>query len=297
MEKVLVKAPAKLNLTLDIVSRLDNGYHEMDMLMQSVDLYEQVIIKKADTITIKCVCPDGKNLPDIPLDDTNTAYKSVQLFFEAAGIQGGADVTIIKSVPVQAGMGGGSADSAGVLVGLNVLYDKPFSREQLCEIGNKVGADVPFAIMGGTLRATGIGESFEKIPALQDCFFVVAMPKLGVSTKTGFEQYDKYGSDNRPDTDMLVGHLENGDFDAFCRGQINVMQESCGTDDTKQICDIFLNNGAKSALMTGSGSAVYGIFTSVQKHDDILTEISDLTQSSYVLKPTTQGAFVEKIYK
>ncbi|MBQ2302617.1 MAG: 4-(cytidine 5'-diphospho)-2-C-methyl-D-erythritol kinase, partial [Oscillospiraceae bacterium] len=148
MDKIGVKAPAKINLFLDIVGKLPNGYHEIKSVMQTVDLFDYVKVEKADKITVDC----NNNAPE---GESNIALKAAKLFFERAEIESGAKISIDKRIPMQAGMAGGSADAAAVLFGLNKIFDEPLSMEELCEIGAKCGADVPFSIMGGTMAAEG----------------------------------------------------------------------------------------------------------------------------------------------
>ena len=185
---VTVLAPAKLNLSLDVVGTLPNGYHDLDMVMQTIDLYEKITLRRSHDLTL--------NLPGsfVPANDKNTAVKAALAFFAYTGLLAGVDMTIYKRVPVRAGMAGGSADAAGVLVGLNELYGAKLSMSELCAIGAGIGADVPFALMGGTCRVRGVGDLMKALPPCPDCWFVVAMPSVGVSTPEAFARYDTMGS-------------------------------------------------------------------------------------------------------
>ena len=167
---VTVLAPAKLNLSLDVVGTLPNGYHDLDMVMQTIDLYEKITLRRSHDLTL--------NLPGsfVPANDKNTAVKAALAFFAYTGLLAGVDMTIYKRVPVRAGMAGGSADAAGVLVGLNELYGAKLSMSELCAIGAGIGADVPFALMGGTCRVRGVGDLMKALPPCPDCWFVVAIP-------------------------------------------------------------------------------------------------------------------------
>ena len=186
MEKVTVLAPAKLNLTLDIVGMVPGGYHAMDMIMQAVDLFERVEVAKAPPEKLRVICSD----PQLPTGAANTAYKAACAFFKEAGLLAGATIRVDKRVPVKAGMAGGSADAAAVLVGLNALYGARMSAEKLAEIGFSIGADVPFAVLGGTAHATGVGEVLCPLPPLPDCRFVICMPEYGIRTPEAFARYD-----------------------------------------------------------------------------------------------------------
>ena len=182
-KSVTVLAPAKLNLSLDVVGTLPNGYHALDMVMQSIDLFEKLTLTRSEGLTL--------TLPGsfVPANDKNTAIKAALAFFQYTGLLAGVDITIQKRVPVRAGMAGGSADAAGVLVGLNALYGAKLSMSELCAIGAAIGADVPFALMGGTCRVQGVGDFLKALPPCPDCWFVVVMPSVGVSTPEAFKQY------------------------------------------------------------------------------------------------------------
>ena len=190
---VTVLAPAKLNLALDVVGLLPNGYHNLDMTMQAITLYERVVLRRSQNLSL--------TLPGSPVaaNDSNTAIKAALAFFHYTGLLAGVEITIYKNVPVRAGMAGGSADAAGVLVGLNVLYGAKLSMSELCALGAKIGADVPFALMGGTCRVQGVGDVMKALPPCPDCWFTVVMPDYGVSTPEAFAAYDKVGSSTHPD--------------------------------------------------------------------------------------------------
>ena len=188
MNTVKVLAPAKLNLALDVVGVLPNGYHDLDMIMQTVDLYETIILRKSQNLTL--TLPGSR----VPAGATNTAYKAALAFFHYTGLLAGVDMEIRKAVPVRAGMAGGSADAAGVLVGLNALYGAKLSMSELCAIGAGIGADVPFALVGGTCRVKGVGDLIKALPPMPECWFVVVMPSFGISTPEAFAKYDQVGA-------------------------------------------------------------------------------------------------------
>ena len=169
-QSVTVLAPAKLNLSLDVVGLLPGGYHALDMVMQAVDLYEQVSLRRSGGLQLRA--PGSR----VPLNEKNTAYKAALAFFHYTGLLAGADITLRKNTPVRAGMGGGSADAAAVLVGLNALYAAHLSMSELCALGASIGADVPFALMGGTCRVQGLGDMLKALPPCPECWFTVVMP-------------------------------------------------------------------------------------------------------------------------
>ncbi len=193
MKSVTVLAPAKLNLALDVVGLLPNGYHDLDMTMQAIDIYEKITLRKSHTLSLSL--PGSR----VPANDKNTAIKAAIAFFQWVGLLAGVSIQIEKKIPVRAGMAGGSADAAGVLVGLNALYDAKLSLGELCAIGATVGADVPFALMGGTCRVQGVGDFLKPLPPCPACYFVVVMPNYGVSTPAAFAAYDTVGSRVHPD--------------------------------------------------------------------------------------------------
>ena len=207
---VTVLAPAKLNLSLDVVGTLPNGYHDLDMVMQTIDLYEKITLRRSNTLSL--------TLPGsfVPVNDKNTAIKAAVAFFRYTGLLAGVDMTIYKRVPVRAGMAGGSADAAGVLVGLNELYDAHLSMSELCAIGAGIGADVPFALLGGTCRVRGVGDLMKALPPCPDCWFVVAMPSVGVSTPEAFARYDTMGSPVHPDCEAQEQAIRAEDLRAVC---------------------------------------------------------------------------------
>lgn len=261
MTQVIVTAPAKLNLALDVVGLLPNGYHELDMIMQAVALYERVTIKKAQEIQLFC------QNPIVPLNEKNTAYKAAALFFAHTGIKGGAHITIEKNVPIQAGMAGGSADAAAVLVGLNALYGASLTMPQLCELGVQIGADVPFSLVGGTARVKGIGEKIEPLPTPNAAAWpvVVAMPGRGVSTPVAFARYDELGGDLHPDCAAIAHALCRGNMEEVCALMGNSLQATSSAENTEDICAVLRQNGALASMMTGSGAAVFGVFHDVER--------------------------------
>ena len=174
---VTVLAPAKLNLALDVVGLLPNGYHALDMTMQTITLYERVMLRRSAGLSLRL--PGSLVQPN----DKNTAIKAALAFFHYTGLLAGVDITIYKNTPVRAGMAGGSADAAAVLVGLNALYGAKLSMSELCALGAGIGADVPFALMGGTCRVQGVGDLLKALPPVPDCWFTVVMPDYGVSTR------------------------------------------------------------------------------------------------------------------
>ena len=254
LQSVSVLAPAKLNLSLDVVGILPGGYHALDMVMQAVNLYEQVTLRRSEDLVLRL---PGTRIPTGP---KNTAYKAALAFFHYTGLLAGADITIRKTVPVRAGMAGGSADAAAVLVGLNALYGAHLSMTELCALGASVGADVPFALMGGTCRVQGLGNLIKALPPCPDCWFTVVMPGYGISTPAAFAAYDEIGSPTHPDCAAQEEAIRAGDLGGICDAAGNALEVCAGGADTASLKEALTAHGARAALMTGSGAAVLGSF-------------------------------------
>ena len=254
MRSVTVLAPAKLNLTLDVTGTRPDGYHTLDMIMQAVSLRERVTLRRSRGLSLSL--PGSR----VPANEHNTAYKAALAFFHGTGLLAGAAITVEKHVPVRAGMAGGSADAAAVLVGLNELYGARLSAAELCALGAQVGADVPFSIVGGTARVTGVGDILEPLKPCPPCFFTVCMPAGGISTPQAYARYDRIGTDVRPDSAAAAAAIARGDLAGLCAQMKNALEYSSASAATKPICETLRAHGALAALMTGSGAAVFGVF-------------------------------------
>ncbi len=283
---VTVLAPAKLNLALDVVGTLPNGYHDLDMTMQAITLYERVVLRRSPYLNLR--------LPGSPVqpNEKNTAIKAALAFFHYTGLLAGVDITIHKNTPVRAGMAGGSADAAGVLVGLNALYGAKLSMSELCALGAKIGADVPFALMGGTCRVQGVGDLIKALPPMPMCWFTVVMPDYGVSTPEAFAAYDTVGSRVHPDCEAQETAVRAGDLDALCAAAGNALEECSGARDNEAIKDLLRAHGAVTALMTGSGAAVFGVFRTEQAAQAAAAAAKPRWQQVYIAQPDRGGARV-----
>ena len=286
---VTVLAPAKLNLSLDVVGTLPNGYHDLDMVMQTIDLYEKIILKTSRDLRL--------SLPGsfVPANDKNTAVKAALAFFDYTGLLAGVDINVYKRVPVRAGMAGGSADAAGVLVGLNELYGAKLSMSELCAIGAGIGAVVPFARLGGTCRVRGVGDLMKALPPCPDCRFVVVMPSVGVSTPEAFARYDTMGSPVHPDCEAQEQAIRKNDLAAVCAAAGNALEHCSGAVETPAICEILRANGAITAQMTGSGAAVFGIFADESQARAAAAVLRKGYKQVYVCRPTTGGPRVTAV--
>lgn len=256
-DRAIARSYAKVNLTLDVTGRRENGYHDVRMIMQSVSLFDLVIVDKLNSgISISC------NIKYLPCDDRNIAYKSAALFFEECGIKGGAKILIHKNIPIAAGLAGGSGNAAAVLCALDMLYNTHLGDEKLCELGLRLGADVPFCILGGTHLAEGIGERLTPLCAPDKLSVLLVKPPVSISTARIYKDIDSSNSLVHPDTDAMICALENFDTDALCAGLSNIMQgvtrKICPQID--EICTEMKRLGAKGAVMSGSGPTVFGVF-------------------------------------
>lgn len=251
------KAHAKLNLTLDIVGRRKDGYHLLSMIMQSISLADTIRVEKLPQKEIRIHCGKGA-----PCDKRNTAFRAAEQFFAFTGLKNdaGAEIFIEKHIPSQAGMGGGSSDAAAVLRALNRLYGTRLSVKQLQKIGESVGADVPFCITGGTLRAEGIGEILTSVSPMPNCWFVLCKPPLGISTPAAFKKADSEAYGSSCAQQNMEKALASKNLSQIGKTLFNRFEEILQVPQIENIQKSMMNLGALGACMTGSGSVVFGIF-------------------------------------
>ncbi len=254
-----LKAYAKINLSLDITAKRDDGYHLLDTVMQSISLCDEVTIEKNSSGKINL----SSNEKNIPLDKKNTAYKAAKLILDYGNItEFGVDIHIEKHIPSEAGMGGASADAAAVIRGMIKLFSLDIPVSKQIELATKVGADVPFCLIGGTKRCEGIGEIMSDAPILPNCNIVICKPQIGVSTPKAFSLWDS-GNVQFFKTDNMINALKGGNIKDIACNLSNVFDELLDIEEVQNIKKTMIKSGALGAVMTGSGSAVYGIFDSV----------------------------------
>lgn len=266
------KAYAKINLCLDVTGRLDNGYHLVDMIMQTVNIYDELSFEKTDgEITLTSDCGE------LPLDENNLIYKAIMLIKNTCNVFGGVKVHLKKNIPIAAGMAGGSTDAAATLIAMDELYDLQLGKEKLMELGVKIGADVPYCVMGGTARAQGIGEVLTKLPNCPQMKLLVAKPDLNVSTKEVYTRLDALQDLPHPKVDKMVQAIQNDDGEQVCAGLSNVLE--CVTIELhpiiRQIKERMIALGAKNSLMSGSGPTVFGIFEDEQTLREAYMQLAD----------------------
>ena len=275
--RAMARSYAKINLTLDVLNKRDDGYHNVEMIMQTVSLYDMVLVDKtASDISI------STNLRFLPNNNKNIAYKAADEFFRYTALNAGCKIMIHKNIPVAAGLAGGSGNAAAVLCSLDKLYNTGLSTKELEEIGVKLGADVPYCINGGTMLATGIGNVLTPLPKMPQCTILIVKPPISVSTGTIYEAIDNYEINNRPDNKSMIEALKCGNISSIAEKLSNVM----GTV-TEEIHPIIrgirkkmMLNGALGSVMSGSGPTVFGIFpdyeTAKKSHDSFYHQFRDV---------------------
>lgn len=258
MDKLELKALAKINLGLDVLGRRENGYHDVKMVMQTIHLYDEVILEKTKEPGIHL----ETNLSYLPVDENNIAYKAAKMLQEEFEIPEGIRIQLKKYIPVAAGMAGGSTNAAAVLFGMNRMYHLGLTEQQLKDRGVKLGADVPYCIMRGTVLAEGIGEILTPLPPMPRCYVLIAKPGISVSTKTVYEKFDALQDVEHPDIDRLMLGLEQGDLGKVASSMGNVLEDvTIGLYPViEKIKQVMKQEGALNAMMSGSGPTVFGIF-------------------------------------
>lgn len=286
--RVVVQAPGKVNLSLDITGTTEDGMHTLDTVMQAIDLRDIVVVGKRLEQELRVTC----SRPDVPEDDTNIAHKAATVFFAQTGLPvQGVSIHIDKSIPVQAGLAGGSANAAAVLRGLDRLFETGLPEEQLRDMGVQVGADVPFCIAGGCKLARGKGELLEELPALPDCTLTIAKPPKGMSTRYAFRLYDQFSQEiGRPDTDSIVAAIREGRLEDVGRGMFNVFEQVAEIPEVEMLKGVMLVDGAAGAVMSGSGSAVVGLFSDEKAARKCLRHLRDVVEEAWLAKPFPHGA-------
>ena len=278
------RAYAKLNLTLDVLGILHDGYHDLEMVMQSISLCDSVAVRIGCGGDITAV----SNVPHIPNDERNIAIKAARAFVAATDIDcGGIHIAMEKRIPSSAGMAGGSADGAAVLRLLNELNNNPLDDAKLCEISVGVGADIPFCLMGGTSVARAKGEKLQEIAPLCDCFFVISKPWKGMSTKAVFAEIDSHPILKHPDTNAMVRAIEMENLRGVAENVCNVFEPVVSEEiaDIRTIKRLLRECGAMCAAMTGSGSSVFGMFATRKQAEHAKNVLKRRYADTFVANP------------
>lgn len=258
MDKIKLKALGKINLGLDVLGRRPNGYYDVRMVMQTVYLYDQILLEKTDKegISLKT------NLFYLPVNENNLAYRAAKMLIDEFTIKEGVHISLEKHIPVAAGMAGGSSNAAAVLYGMNRLFQLGLTDQELMERGVKLGADVPYCIMRGTVLAEGIGEELTPLPAMPKCHVLLAKPPISVSTQKVYEKLDAQEVTKHPDIDGILLGLQTGDLKKITSSMGNVLENVTITEypQIERIKDVMKEEGALNAMMSGSGPTVFGIY-------------------------------------
>ena len=282
MDRLELKALGKINLGLDVLGRRENGYHDVRMVMQTVYLYDRIIMKKSKTPGIRL----ETNLYYLPVNENNLAYQAAQMLMDEFHMEEGVSIQLDKHIPVAAGMAGGSSNAAAVLFGMNRMFSLGLSQKELMERGVKLGADVPYCIMRGTVLAEGIGEILTPLSPMPKCYVLIAKPAISVSTKMVYEKLDSHEIEDHPDIDGILAGLKAGDLKKVAGSMGNVLERV--TVDAYPVIDqikkMMIKEGALNAMMSGSVPTVFGIFeekATARKAADAIRD-ARLTKQVYV---------------
>ncbi len=256
MKKLKVKARAKINLTLDVLGKRPDGYHEVEMVMQTIELHDLLLLEEAD----RGVVVTTSN-PLLAAGESNIAYKAARLVMDALGVEKGIRIHIIKNIPVAAGLAGGSTDAAAVLKGLNSLWDLGLSKDEAEKMGASIGSDVPFCVRGGTALARGRGEILSNLPDAPEMWLVLAKPPLEVSTAEVYQNFDPARVKRRPDTKHMLESIHNGNKAEVIENLANVLETVTFTryPEVLQLKRVMEESGLRRTLMSGSGPTVFGV--------------------------------------
>lgn len=287
MDKINLKALAKVNLGLDVLRKKEDGYHEVKMIMQTISLYDELEICKSRQAGIQV----ETNLYYLPTNENNLVYKAAKLLMDEFGIKQGIEIHLKKRIPVAAGMAGGSSDAAAVLWGMNQIYKLGLSRQDLMERGVKLGADVPYCILRGTALAEGIGEKLSVLPPMPKCYILIAKPNISVSTKFVYENLhaNELKAEQHPDIDYMIRAIEQKDLKLLASSMGNVLETVTipAYPVIDEIKKCMMEAGALGAMMSGSGPTVFGIFDSKNTARQALRKVtaSRLAKQVYLTTP------------
>lgn len=284
MDIITENAYAKLNLSLDVVRKREDGFHDMEMVFQLISLHDDVTIqiRKGEGIRVL------SSLRYLPSGRDNIAYRCAERFLKDAGLSGWEiEIRLDKHIPVGSGLGGGSADGAAVLRGLNRYFGGPLTTDELLRAGDSAGSDIPFCLLGGTALARGKGELLEPLPPLTGCAFVVVKPAFSISTPELFQKLDSIRVMLHPDTEGLVRAIRLGDAPEIGRRLYNVFEDALGRErnTVNDIKAAFLDAGALGTAMTGTGSAVFGMFPDAASADEAAEKLSERWKTCVSVRP------------
>ena len=284
MDKLELKAYGKINLGLDVIRKRPDGYHDLDMVMQMVDVYDDVTLTRLEGTEIvvrtdTAVLSNGKD---------NLAYMAAKMLMDEFGIVQGLEITIRKRIPIAGGMAGGSSDCAATLTGVNQMFNLELSKEEFMERGVRLGADVPYCILGGTAIARGIGEILTPLPTPPKCHVIIAKPPVSVSTAFVYGNIKPDEIEKRPDIEAMVSAIKAQDLYKLAKSLYNVMEDITVPQYPviQEIKTIMLENGALNSIMSGSGPTVFGLYDDIEKAEQTvkLLKAKGLTEQLYLTK-------------
>lgn len=282
INEVYLKAYGKINLALDVLRKRDDGYHEVRMIMQTVDIFDSINMIKTDSGKIEI----ETNLFYLPTNENNIVYKAAKLLFDEFDIQSGLKIKLKKFIPVSAGMAGGSADAASVMFGVNKMFNLKLSKTQLMERGVKIGADVPYCLMRGTALSEGIGEELTSLPDVVKCPVLITKPPISVSTKFVYEKLKLDKIEKHPDIDGMIQAIKSSDIKGVASRMENVLETVTVQEypQIQKLKEIMLEENAMNALMSGSGPTVFGLFENMETAYRAKERIkeSGITKQAYV---------------
>lgn len=287
---MVVNAAAKINLMLDILGQTENGYHSLYMVMQSVSIYDTVTVDKTNSGEITLSCSNSS----VPCNGSNIAVKAAKLFFKSTKCENnGIHIDIKKRIPLEAGLAGGSADAAAVIVALDKIFDTNLPVEELSKIGLQVGADVPFCIQGGTMLALDIGGVLAPLPDMPDCFLVLAKPISGVSTAQAYADFDNFKNCRHLYREEMLRAVVTQDLDRICLNMGNVFEQVIEVLERVDIKRVMRENNAKGHCMSGSGPTVFGVFDNEKDANNCANELKKSIKDVFVCKPVGQGCIIK----
>lgn len=292
IDQLKIRANAKINLTLDITGKRPDGYHTLSTVMQSVSLHDHVTVSRSRPAGgIRITCDD----PSVPCGERNLAYRSASAFFEASGAENpGILIAIEKRIPSQAGLAGGSADAAAVLYALNRMFGSPLAEESLLQAGASVGADVPFCLTGGTQLAEGIGTIFSPLPAMMPCPIVIVKPPFSSSTAEAYHAADTAALCH-PSARPAAEALRSGSLSALAASLGNSFESVVAPAEISALKRQFCANGAIGSGMSGSGTAVFGLFDSPAAAEMCRCALAEQYRSVFLVFPSHRGVEEENI--
>lgn len=282
-----LRAYAKINLGLDVLRRREDGYHDVKMIMQTIQMYDMLEMEKSEQPGIHLTT----NLSYIPVNENNLVYKAVKLLMDQYRIEEGITISLNKFIPVAAGMAGGSSDAAAALVGVNRMFQLGLTRQQLMKLGVKIGADVPYCVMRGTALAEGIGEKLTALPPMPQCYVLIGKPGINVSTKFVYTNLKLDQLESHPDIDAQVEAIRQQDFGKMAGLMGNVLETVTipAYPVIQEIKDLMMKQGAVNAMMSGSGPTVFGLFTNQRQAEAACESMKDSGLAKMVFLTTFIG--------